>query len=105
MEGFRAKEEVITQSVDEETMKKSNNSKYLTEKIRELDEEYYPGIVKIAALCAFSGAALGGGGGGLFGGPAGAAFGAIVGMSMGAVGGYFAAGYHAVKKHQQGKGE
>ena len=96
MEGFRAKEGVITQSVDEETMKKANDSKYLTEK---LDEEYYPGIVKIAALCAFSGAALGGGGGGLFGGPAGAAFGAIV------VGGYFAAGYHAVKKHQQGKGE
>ena len=37
-------------------------------------------------------------------GPDGAAFGAIVGVGIGIVDGYFAAGYHAVKKHQQEKG-
>ena len=87
-----------TSTADEETFKKAN--KHFMTKIRELDEKYYPGILKITALCALLGAALGGGGGARVG-AYGAAIGAILGVVIGGAGGFFTAGYHAVKKYQR----
>lgn len=81
----------------------SNSNKEFMEKIRELDDKYYPGILKVTAAGALSVAAAGACGGAVAGGPLGAAVGAVLGVTAGAVGGFFGAGYRAVKSHEKGK--
>ena len=54
----------------------------------ELHDKYYPGILKTAAACAVSGAALGGDGVSVAGGPVGAAVGAVLAVTVGAAGGF-----------------
>ena len=86
----------------EEAIKKIfNSNKIFMEKIRKLDEGYYPGILKATAACAVTGAATGGGGGALVGGPLGATIGAVVGVTAGAVGGFYAAAYRAVMMQEK----
>ena len=88
----------------EEAIKKAfNSNKIFMEKIRKLDEGYYPGILKATAGLAVTGAAAGGGGGAIVGGPVGAAVGAVVGVTAFAVGGFLAAGYHAVMKQEKAR--
>ena len=78
-----------------------NSNREFMKKIRELDEKYYPDIVKTTATFALTGAGAGGYGGGIIVGPPGAAVGAIVGATVGAVGGFLLGGWHAVSKQQR----
>jgi DNA-directed RNA polymerase subunit L len=104
-------------SAKEAIKKVFDSNKTLMDKIRKLDEGprmdktrkldkgpgYYFVILKATAVGALSGAAAGGGGGAMAGGPLGATLGAVVGVSVGAVGGFYAAGYHAVKTQEKDK--
>ena len=95
-------EAMIALNAAEYTIKNvCESNKEFMKKIRDLHESYYPGILKVTAACAVSGAAVGGGGGAAVGGPAGAALGAVIGVGTGAVGGFLAGAYYALKKHQQ----
>ena len=76
-------------------------NKALMEQIRNLDEEYYPGILQTGIAGAILGAAGGALVGSFGGGPFGAAVGAVVGLVAGGVGGFYAAGYYAVKKQNK----
>ena len=78
-----------------------NANKALMEKIRNLDEKYYPGLLKATVVGAFSGAFTGAGAGALGGGPLGAAVGAVVGLAAGGASGFYTGGYYAVKKQNK----
>lgn len=76
-------------------------NKALMENIRNLGEEYYPGILQAVIAGAVTGAAGGACVGSFGGGPFGAAVGAVVGLAAGGAGSFYAAGKYAVNKQNK----